>query len=162
MSDDVFEERSANKPASVKSAEAAQRPLIGVAAGVGAMLAGTALWILAAQKFQLTWMSAAVAFGIASAIKYAGRSKDFWYGIVGALLALIATIAGNLATAIFIVSKRGRTPAEILAQLDVDTAITFLKALGGPMSIVFYGGALYIGFWFSFKHVVKNKQPDVD
>lgn len=162
MSDDLFEERNAPGPAAEKSTAAAQRPLLGVAAGVGAMVAGTAFWIFAAQKFQLTWMSAAVAFGIASAIKYAGRSKDLWYGIVGALLAFIAAIAGNLATAIFIVSKRGRTPAEILSQLDVGTAITFLKALGGPMGIVFYAGALYIGFWFSFKHVAKKQPIDLD
>jgi hypothetical protein len=133
-----------------------QQPLLGITAGILAAAIGATLWILIAQKYQLTWMSAAVAFGIASAIRYAGKAKDFRFGIVGAFLSIIVALIGNLATAIFIVSKRGKTPSELLSQLDVSTAITFLKALSGPMGIVFYIAVIYIGFWFSFKHASKK------
>lgn len=131
-------------------------PLIGIAAGFGAMIGGIALWIAVAQKYQITWMSIVVAFGIASAVKYAGRVTLWWPGVVSALFALFAAIAGNLATAVFIVSKRGKTPGEIISGMDIGTAITFLKALSGPMGVLMYLITLYVGFWFAFKHEPKK------
>ena len=131
-------------------------PLIGIVAGFGAMLGGSALWIAVAQKYQITWMSIVVAFGIASAVKYAGKVTLWWPGVVSALFALIAAIVGNLATAVFIVSKRGKTPGEIISGMDIGTAITFLKALSGPMGILMYLITLYVGFWFAFKHEPKK------
>ena len=151
-----IQSETADSPESSKSAPTQQNLTIGVLAGVGAMLAGTLLWILIARKYQVSWMSIVVAFGIASATKYAGKVTVWWPGAINGLLALVAALIGNLATAIYIVSKRGKTPGEILAGMDVGTAITFLKALSGPMGIVFYALAIYVGFWFSFTRIPKT------
>lgn len=140
---------------------ARQRPLIAVVSGIGAMAAGTALWILIAQRYQISGLSLAVAFGIASAIKYSGKTVDFRYGIAGGILSLIAAIAGNLATTIFILSKRGKTPMEILLQLDPATALSLLKALSGPMGVLFYIATVGIGFWFAFRHIPKPP-PEIE
>lgn len=147
---------------SSKVASAQQKVSIGILAGIGAMLAGTILWVLIAQKYKVSWMSIVVAFGIASATKYAGKVTVWWPGVINAVLALVAAVIGNLATAIYIVSKRGKTPGEILAGMDIGTAITFLKALSGPIGIVFYALAIYVGFWFSFTHIPKipGELPD--
>ena len=145
-----------DSPESSKVASSRQNLPTGILAGVGAMLAGTVLWILVAQKYQVSWMSIVVAFGIASATKYAGKVTVWWPGAINAILALIAAIIGNLATAVYIVSKRGKTPGEIMAGMDVGTAVTFLKALSGPVGIVFYALAIYVGFWFSFTHIPKT------
>ncbi|MBN1761250.1 MAG: hypothetical protein JW863_23195 [Chitinispirillaceae bacterium] len=134
----------------------AGNPLIGIAAGFGGMLAGTALWIAIAQKYQVSWMSIVVAFGIASAARYAGKLTIWWPGIICGVFSLLSALIGNLATAIFIVSKRGKTPGEILSALDLGTAVTFLKALSGPMGVIFYLLAIYVGFWFSYKHLPKT------
>lgn len=131
-------------------------PFIGIIAGIGATVAGTALWIFIARKYQLTWMPAVLAFGIASAIKYAGKAKKYWYGIIGAILSLITAVIGNLATAVFIVSKRGKSPIEIISELDIATSFTFLKALNGSIGLFFYAATIYIGFWFSFQHTPKK------
>lgn len=148
---------ASNAPSTSKS-----RPLFALGAGILAATAGCALWIFIAQKYQLLWMSAAVAFGIASAIRYAGNTNHFVYGIYGAFLSAVVALAGNLATAIFIVSKRGKTPAEILSELDVGTAVTFLNALlNPPMGPIFYAAAIFLGFWFSFKHPVKSAEVEL-
>ena len=145
------------------SASSGQNLPLGFAAAVGAMIVGTVLWILIVQKFQATWMSFVVAFGIGSALKYIGKAKEMWVGVVSAFLTLIAALAGNLATAIFIVvTKKGGTPGAVLAGLDFGTAVIYLKALAGPMGIIFYAVAIYIGFWFSFTHVPKTLPMDDD
>ena len=75
-----------------------QNALFGIGAGILAAVAGTALWILIAQKYKMPMLSIAIAFGIASAIRYAGKTNDMWYGIIGAALSLIVAIVGNIAT----------------------------------------------------------------
>ena len=145
----------AEKNSNGKTASTGDNPLVGIAAGFGAMLAGTAIWIAVAQKYQVSWMALVVAFGIASAARYSGKLTIWWPGIICGVFSLIAALVGNLATAIFIVAKRGKTPGEILAGMDIGTAVTFLKALSGPMGVVFYLLAIYVGFWFSYKHLPK-------
>jgi hypothetical protein len=155
MMEEVMEQKKPDDRGSKAKPDTQNVPL-GIGAGVGVAIVGTGLWIVIAQKYQITWMSVVIAFGIASAMKYAGKFKVMWPGIISAFLSIIAAVIGNLATAIVIVSKRGSTPGEIIAQLDIATAISFLKAIGGPMGIIFYLVVLYVGFWFAFKHEPKK------
>jgi hypothetical protein len=146
---------------SKRSASSGTNLPLGFAAGVGAMIVGTLLWIVVARKFQAPWLSFTIAFGIASAVKYVGKSKDMRVGFVSAFLSLICAIIGNLMTAVFIfISKKGGTPGEVIAQLDFGMAMAFLKAVGGSFGILFYGATLYVGFWFSFTHVPKRLPMD--
>ncbi len=134
-----------------------QKALFGIGAGFLAMAAGVTLWILLAKKYQLTWMSLAVAFGIASAIRYAGKTKDMWYGIVGAVFALIAAVTGNLATIVFMAAQNyNKSPGEIAVNLDAGTAFFYLSKYSGALGVVFYLATAAIGFWFAFGHAVKR------
>lgn len=143
------------------SASSGQNLPLGFAAGIGTMIIGIALWSVVAQKFQVTWMSLVVAFGIASAMKYLGKPKDMWVGIVSAFLSLIAAISGNLATIIFMAAKNyKKTPMEILANLDPGTAVMYLSKYTGFLGIIFYAMTAYVGFWFSFTHVPKRLPMD--
>ncbi|MBN1576017.1 MAG: hypothetical protein JW913_05660 [Chitinispirillaceae bacterium] len=135
-----------------------QSPLLGCGAGILAVTAGTALWIVIAQKYKMPVMSLAIAFGIASAIRYAGKTKDVWYGFIGAGLSFIAAIAGNIATGIFIycVKYPSMTPKAILSNLNVENAITLIQPVGWPMVIICSLASVCIGFWFAFKHTPKR------
>ena len=148
-----------NQPADTSSSENEQNPLFGIGAGVLAMIAGTALWIMIAQKFKMSGFSVAIAFGIASAIKYAGKTKELWYGIVGAVLSLIAAFAGNYATVTFLYARKfKKTPLEALSAMTFTEALTYMRYLAGFFGIVIYLLTIYIGFWYAFEHR-KKKNP---
>ncbi len=131
-----------------------ENALLGISAGAGMMVIGTVLWVLLSPKYQMPGMAIVIALGIACAIRYIGNTAKPWYGIVAAGLTLVASVIGNLATAIFLMSRIGKKPPlEILTQLDFGTAISLLKAIGNPL---FYLAALFVGYWFAFKHTKKT------
>lgn len=145
---------SSNEVTSQRMPQREQNPLLGCGAGILATIAGTALWIVISQKYKMPVMSLVVAFGIAGAIRYAGRAKDVWYGYLGAGLSLIAAITGNIATGICIycVKYPTITPKAILSNLNVENAITLLQPVGLPVVIICSLASICIGFWFSFQH----------
>lgn len=132
----------------------AQKPLLAIGAGFGAMIAGIVIWSLSAQKLQMPWLSVVLAFGIASAIRYAGNISDKRIGIFGALFSFITTLCGNMATTLFILTKvYDKTPSELLGKLNIGQVI--LESMRSPLGVLFYLGAIFIGFWFAYKHPPK-------
>lgn len=131
-----------------------QQAGLGIGAGIIATIAGTAILILIAQKYKMPMMSIVIAFGIASAIRYAGKANKAWYGIVGAVLSFIAAFAGFLATGIniYCIKYPSMTPKAILANLNLENALTLIQPVGWPIVIICSIASLGIGFWFAFKH----------
>lgn len=131
-----------------------QKPMLGIPVGVLATVAVTALWILMSSKYKLSWMCVGAAVGIAFSIQYTAKAVDLWYGIVGAFLSLVSSITGNLFTAVFLVSNHKNIPAsEVWAGMSVSKALTYLNALAQPFDYLMYLGAIFAGFYFSFKHI---------
>jgi hypothetical protein len=136
------------------------RPFLGIGAGILVAAAGTALWIVLGRKYQISWMAAFIAFGAASAIKYVSKGTRFWYGIAGGLIALCAALTANLFTAMFLISQRYEKPVgEIIGQLDIGTAASYISALARPVDYLLYFATVVIGFWFSFTRKVTAPQP---
>lgn len=156
----MTEQLRQNNNTSTKNKNQKPNPLVAILAGVGATLGCCLLWILIAQKFKINGLSLLFALVIASAIKYGGKANKYWYGIIGATLSVITALIGNLATAIFIASQRGKTPLELLKAMDFSTALLFIKAINGYVGIIFYVGAIIIGFWFSYYHPKKPIFPE--
>ena len=131
-----------------------QKPLLGISAGILAFIVTTALWILMASKYQVSWMALAVGFGTAFSIQYAGKIIDQWYGFIAAFLTLVSIIIGTLNTAVNIFATGKQIPkSEVLAQLDFSMAMNFFTAMMRPIDVLLSLGALFAAFWFSFKHV---------
>ncbi len=131
-----------------------QKPLLAIGAGVLASILTTVLWLLMAQKYQVSWMALAVGFGTAFAIQYGGKIIDQWYGYIGAFLTAVAIIVGTLSTAVNIFATGKKIPkSEVLSQLDFSMATSFMTAMMRPIDILLSLGAIFAAFWFSFKHV---------
>lgn len=131
-----------------------QKPAYAIGAGILATVVTTALWILIAQKYQVSWMALGVGFGTAFAIQYAGKIVEQWYGFIGAFLTVLGIIAGTIVTAVNIFSKIKKVPkVEIWAQLDFSMALNFFTALIRPIDLLLFLGSIFAAFWFSFKHV---------
>ncbi len=131
-----------------------QNPLLAISAGILAFIATTALWILMANKYQVSWMALAVGFGIAFSIQYAGKIIDQWYGFISAFLTVISIIVGTLYTAVNIFATGKQiTKSEVLSQFDFSMAINFFTAIMRPIDVILSLGAIFAAFWFSFKHI---------
>ena len=158
MSNDQKEVFSGNQNKTPKKVRRnSQQPGLGIGAGIVATIAGIAILILIAQKYKMPMMSIVVAFGIASAIRYAGKAQNVWYGMIGAVLSFIAATAGNIATGIniYCVKYPSMTPKAIITNLNFENALTLIQPVGWPMVIICSLASIGIGFWYSFKHPVK-------
>jgi len=131
-----------------------QNPQFGIIAGVASSIVITFIWIVIAHKLKVSWMSLAAAFGIAFSIQFAGKTVDLWYGIVGGTLSLLAALTGHMSTAILLLSKyKEISVAQVLSELTFSKFFTYFSALMQPLDFLMYAGAVFAGFWFSFKHI---------
>lgn len=148
--------------ASLQNLRKRQNPLFGCGAGIVAMIVGMALWFVIAQKLRMPVMSVIIAFGIASAIRYAGKTIDAWYGIVGGVLSAIAAITGYIASGIFIYHTKYPTisPKAIIKNLNFENAITLIEPVGLPIATICLLASIFVGFWFAFQHQ-SNKMNEI-
>lgn len=131
-----------------------QKPALAIGAAFLASIIISFLWILISQKYKVAWMSLALGFGTAYATQYAGKIVDSWYGFISSFLTLIGIIFATLFTAITIFSNGKKIPkSEVIAQLDISTAISFIMALMQPIDMLISLGAIFAAFWFSHKHI---------
>lgn len=131
-----------------------QKPMMAIGAGVLASIVATSLWLLIAQKYQVSWMALAVGFGTAYSIQYAGKIIDQWYGYIAAFLTAIGIVVGTLSTAVNIYSTgKHIAKSEVIAKLDFSMAMSFFTAMMRPIDILLFLGSIFAAFWFSFKHI---------
>ncbi len=122
--------------------------------GTLAALAGAALWALITvfTGFQIGFMAIAVGALVGFAIRLFGKGVDSVFGIVGAILALIGCLIGNLmAVTALAAADQGVGFFSALAQLNLSIAVDLMKAFFSPIDLLFYGIALYEGYKLSFR-----------
>lgn len=146
-------ENSAVQPPSPQKNSTPPKIHVPLLAGLGAAVVGLIIWILLCQKFQALWMAPAIAYGIANAIKFTAKSKKPAFGLYSVLLSIFVAISGNLATAIYIMSKTGTPALQLASELNLDKALLYLSIMSkDPLNLLFYAATLFVGFWFAFKH----------
>jgi hypothetical protein len=132
---------------------------LGILAGVVAALVSAALWaaVTAALNYQIGWMAVGVGFLVGFGMRRFGKSVDAGFGIMGATLALLGCLGGNLLAACFFVSQQNKVPfLDVAFSLDPGVAVGLLAKGFSPIDLLFHGIALYEGYRFSFRRV--NRQ----
>lgn len=131
--------------------------ILGIGSGALITAIGICIWVIAGQEYQMTWMAAVIALGASFSIRVIAKADHYQFGFFGAFYALVASLAGNLFTAVYIVSQRGgKSTLEIFRHLDIPTAFSWLSALTRPIDLFMYTATVFIGFWFSFSHSNKK------
>jgi tetratricopeptide (TPR) repeat protein len=131
--------------------------LMGIVGGAIGALIGAVIWavITAVTGWELGIVAIAIGFLTGYGVRVMGKSEDFTFGFVGAILALIGCVLGNFMAAYFIAQSY-----VIAHKLHVTlTPALVLKIMGEtftPIDLVFYGIALYEGFKFS---VISKRAP---
>jgi hypothetical protein len=130
-----------------------QRLVAGFAAGSAAALVSAAIWaaITVATEYQIGWMAVGVGVLVGLAVRRAGRGVEPTFGVLGAALALVGCVLGNVLAGVGFISTQMDLPFfELLARLDFEVVRELLVATFSPMDLLFYGIAVFEGYRLSF------------
>ncbi len=108
--------------------------------------------------FQIGWMAVGVGFVVGYAIRVVGKGVDEYFGIIGAALALLGCVLGNVLAACAVMASQLYTPFfEVLGALDWRMAGELLVEWFSPIDLLFYGIALYEGYRLSFRQLSEEE-----
>ena len=133
---------------------------MGIIGGILAAFIGAAVWavVTALTNYQVGFMAIGVGILVGYVVRRAGQGIDPVFGYVGAALALLGCVVGNLLTTCVIASMKEGVPfMEIIGGLNFNVAIEIMKYTFSPIDLVFYGLALYYGYKFSFRQLTENE-----
>ncbi|MFH1496448.1 MAG: hypothetical protein ABII82_01365 [Verrucomicrobiota bacterium] len=123
-----------------------------LAAGAVASLASAAVWaaVTVVTNYQIGWMAIGVGFLVGLAVRKFGQGETVLFRVVGAGLALVGCLLGNLFSGIgFIAAEEAMPIGEALLNFDYGYSAELLGAMFSPMDLLFYGLALYQAFKLS-------------
>ena len=132
----------------------------GVLAGLVGALVGAVIWavITVFTKYQIGFMAVGVGFLVGIAIRTIGKGIDRVFGVVGAAMALLGCLLGNLFTVCYFVSVAEKMDIfDVLAQLNLTVIANLLKATFSPMDLIFYAIAVYEGYRLSFRKIQEKE-----
>ncbi len=87
-----------------------------------------------------------------------GKGNSMIFGVIGAILAVLGCLAGNVLATCFWASKEYDVPIfDVLSIIDFQAIIDILKETFSPIDLLFYALAIYAGYRFSFKQEPKPK-----
>ncbi len=128
----------------------------GAGAGVIAALVGAGVWavVTVATGYQIGWMAVGVGFLVGIAVRHFGKGIDQVFGIVGAVLALIGCLAGNLLAVCGLIAGYESIPfLDVLTGLNLEAVTDLMVASFSPIDLLFYGIAIYEGYKLSFRRL---------
>lgn len=126
--------------------------LIGAAVGAAAWAA-----ITITTQFQIGFMAIGVGVLVGKLVAKFGQGLQPFYGVIGAVFALLGCLAGNLATTCWFISQEiQQSYASVLASLNVQSTIDILTASFDGMDLLFYGIAIYEGYKLSFRQITES------
>ncbi len=138
--------------------ESEQNLLLGIVGGIGAAIAGAAVWagVTVVTGYQIGFMAIGIGFLVGFAIRALGKGVTNPFGVVGAVLSLLGCALGNLMAVTAMVAAEQEVPfLSVLSQLDPAIIQELMVAFFSPMDVVFYGIALYYGYKLAFRQITR-------
>ncbi|WP_430817755.1 hypothetical protein [Carboxylicivirga sp. RSCT41] len=126
---------------------------------VGGLLASFisgVIWaaITVSTEYQVGYMAIGVGLIVGFAVRFFGAGIDQKFGVLGAILALLGCLSGNLFSQVgFFAHAESLSYLEVLSYLDPGTIISILVESFSAMDILFYGIAIFEGYKLAFRRV---------
>jgi len=133
-----------------------QRLVPAAVAGSIAALAGAVVWaaITVTTEYQIGWMAIGIGVLVGLTVRKVGRGVDASFGVVGAALAFVACLFGNLFAVVGYLAKAvDGSVFQILGELDLAIAQELLAATFSPMDLLFYGLAIFEAYKLSYQRL---------
>jgi hypothetical protein len=99
-------------------------------------------------------MAVGVGYVVGFVVGVAGKGVDTYFGIMGAALALAGCLLGNLGAACIQISQELEVPLmRVVSSLNTELLGAILTHWFGPIDLLFYGIALWVGYKGSFRKI---------
>ena len=126
---------------------------LAAAAGLVTALVGAGLWaaLVAATHVKIGYAAIGVGFLVGWTVRNVGQGHNPAYGYVGAVLALLGCVTGDvLSDCVSAANQSGQPLTTILSHLTPNLVVELLKAGFSPLDALFYFIALRAGYRYSF------------
>jgi hypothetical protein len=147
--------------AAVAKLHSQQNLPLGFLAGLVASLLGATLCavITVVTKYQIGYMAVGVGFLVGYSIRSFGKGLSPIYGVIGASLALLGCLLGNIlsvCSAIADAAQESFLTITLNMFTNPDFMVKAMMATFHPMDLLFYGIAVYQGYQLSFRELTEN------
>ncbi|MCD8080959.1 MAG: hypothetical protein LUF04_11320 [Bacteroides sp.] len=137
---------------------------MGLLAGWVAALSGAAVWaaVSVATGYQIGYMAVGMGLLVGFMIRRFGKGVRPVFGVMGALLALLGCILGDVFSFIgFIATEMEASFTEVAAQVDYGILAELLFENLLSITALFYAIAVYEGYKFSFRVRIERESGKI-
>lgn len=127
--------------------------VLATADGLVAALVGAVLWaaLVGATHVKIGYAAIGVGFLVGWTMRAVGKGRSPIYGYVGALLALLGCVVGDVLSDCMAVAEQSSHPMlDIFTHLTPSTAVAILQAGFRPLDALFYLFAAMAGYRNAF------------
>lgn len=114
---------------------------------IGAVAWGLLTWI---THIQIGYAAIGVGFLAELGVRLLGRGIDTSFAVVGAVMALLGVLLGNLFWACIEIARQEGVPlSAVAASLNSELISTIFRKTFSPIDLLFYGIAVWAGFKYA-------------
>ena len=120
--------------------------------GLAAAMIGASLWavITALSGWQIGFMAIGVGWLAGQGVRLGGKGTDQSFAFIGAGLALLGCLFGNLLTSCWFIAQANEIPfGDVLSSLNGAAIGEIFNASFNPIDLLFYGLAVWTGFKYA-------------
>lgn len=112
--------------------------------------------------YELGIIAIALGLMVGGVIAFVKKSDHIYFGIIGALLALIACVLGKYFGMIGLIAQEYSVGYfNCMQNLTTDMVVSLFKETFSPIDLLFYGLAIYEGFRLSMVSSLVQETPEV-
>ena len=133
---------------------------LGLVAGLVAGALAAVVWALLVKftGYEIAWVAIGVGFLVGIAVRRFGRGIDARFNLLGALLALLAVIAGKvLALGMIVAAERGIGPTQVFEQLTLERVLRLLQETFHLLDILIYALAIWAGWQYASRRITQEE-----
>lgn len=150
---------------SMQKLKSEQNLPIGILVSFSVGLIGAFLWaaITVATEFQIGYMAIAIGAAVGYSLRLVGKGIDPVFGILGAIIAIISCLLGNIFSLIgFVAHSEGLGYLDTLLLIDYSLIPSAMAENFSPIDLLFYGIAGYEGYKFSFRIFTEKELKELE
>ena len=147
-----------------------QNLLGAILAGIVAALLGAIIWAFLTVRMEARFGFMAIGIGllVGNAVRWAGKGVEKKFGVIGAVLAALGCVAGNLFTLVAIVTEmvaqeEGISVIQSLLVLVLSPRliIDVMVETFSPIDVLFYGLAVYWAYKYAFRKITEDERESL-
>lgn len=125
--------------------------------GLVAALISAVIWagIAVASGYEIGWLAIGVGFLVGKAVSLGGKGVTQFYGVVGAILALVGILVGKYFTIIAVFATEfDMSMLDVALEMGPAEIVEFFNLTFSPVDLAFYAIAIAAGYKYGFTEIL--------